>query len=61
MLVLCTEIEVVPDMQAVAVTPSLITIPAPALPVVEGVGPPILRKYPEICPGQKEVTEVRVM
>jgi hypothetical protein len=55
------EIEVILEVQTVAVTPSLITIPAPVLPVVNGVNPSIRRKYPEICPGQKDVTEVSVM
>ena len=51
----------VPDTETVEVTPSLITMPAPILPVVEGAEPSMRRKYPEICPGQKDVTEVSVM
>jgi hypothetical protein len=35
-----------------ACTPSLMTIPAPLLPVVAASCPITLLKYPEICPGQ---------
>lgn len=42
--------------RTVAVTPSLITIPAPMLPVVAGSFPSTLRKYPEMWPGQNAVT-----
>jgi hypothetical protein len=38
------------------VTPSLITTPAPILPVVARVSPSICLKYPEICPGQNATT-----
>jgi hypothetical protein len=44
-----------------AVTPSLITMPAPILPVPAGVAPPMRLKYPEICPGQNAVTVMEFM
>jgi hypothetical protein len=45
----------------VAVTPSLITMPAPRLPVVAGLLPSTLRKYPEMWPGQNAVTDAGVI
>jgi hypothetical protein len=43
-----TETDVEPDGVTVAVTPSLITIPAPMLPVAATDSPSIRLKYPEI-------------
>ena len=43
--------EVAGDCRTVAVTPSLMTIPVPILPVEESVGPVTCRKYPEDMAG----------
>ena len=50
--------DVFSDGVTVAVTPSLITIPAPMLPVLAVLAPSTRRKYPEMWPGQNAVTFV---
>jgi hypothetical protein len=56
-----TWMEAVSDRVAVAVTPSLMTRPAPTLPVSAILLPPTRRKYPEMWPGQNAVTFVGFM
>src|SRR5271157_553952 len=56
-----TRMDVVPDRVTVAVTPSLMTRPAPTLPVEAMLVPSTRLKYPEMCPGQNAVTFVGFM